>query len=121
MDHINLTRQSIIIQMKSNRVGAIDYLKGFSIFTIVLMHLLNIMSAIPSKIQTLASIGGAGVHVFFLCSGIGLYLSYLKKKTNYYEFLKRGLSKYIFLILLSFLFLFFFRGCIRGVSDLLPY
>lgn len=114
-------KKDTTVGIKSNRVVAIDYLKGFSIFTIVLMHLLNIMSAIPSKIQTLASIGGAGVHVFFLCSGIGLYLSYLKKKKNIMSFLKRSLSKYIFLILLSFLFLFFFRGCIRGVSDLLPY
>ncbi|MCE2205577.1 acyltransferase family protein [Streptococcus thermophilus] len=102
-----MQKKDVVVGIQSNRVVAIDYLKGFSIFTIVLMHLLNTMSAIPSKIQTLASIGGAGVHVFFLCSGIGLYLSYLKRKTNYYDFLRKRFTKiyipYIIIVFISFL------------------
>lgn len=120
MDHINLTRKSIIIQMKSNRVGAIDYLKGFSIFTIVLMHLINLLSALPSKIQTLASFGGAGVHVFFLCSGIGLYLSYLRKKTTYGEFFKRRFTKvyipYIIIVFISFFLPWMYEGSERFLA-----
>ena len=62
------------------KVLAIDYLKGFSIFTIALMHLISMMSAMPSSIKTLSAIGGTGVHVFFVCSGIGLYMMiYIKK------------------------------------------
>lgn len=113
-------KKDTTVGIKSNRVVAIDYLKGFSIFTIVLMHLLNIMSAIPSKIQTLASIGGAGVHVFFLCSGIGLYLSYLKKKKNYYEFLKKKFIKiyipYIIIVFISFLLPWMYTGSERFVA-----
>ena len=64
------------------KIWVLNYLKGFSIFTIALMHLLPMMNAMPSKILTLSLIGGTGVHVFFLCSGVGLYLSYLNKKTS---------------------------------------
>ena len=84
----------------------VDYLKGFSIFTIALMHLLYLMTSMPAKIITLSSIGGSGVHVFFICSGIGLYTSYLKKKTSYGEFLKKRFLKiylpYIFIIFICF-------------------
>lgn len=68
------------------------------------MHLLPMMNAMPSKILTLSSIGGTGVHVFFLCSGIGLYLSYLNKKTSFKEFIKKDYQKYIFLISLLLLY-----------------
>ena len=89
------------------KISEINYLKGFSILSIVLMHLLYRMKDLPSKIHTLASIGGTGVHVFFLCSGIGLYLSYLKRKMNYTEFLKKRYIKiyipYIIVVFVSFL------------------
>ncbi len=89
-----------------SKIDEINYLKGFSIFTIVLMHLLHRMPDIPSKIYTLSLIGGTGVHVFFLCSGIGLYLSYLKRKMSYTEFLKKRFVKiyipYVIVIIISF-------------------
>ena len=37
--------------------------------------------------------GGAGVHVFILCSGFGLYLSYLRNPIGYVDFLKRRFGK----------------------------
>lgn len=47
-----------------------------------------------------------GVHVFFICSGIGLYISYLKKKVNYISFIKKRFYKiyipYIIVIIISF-------------------
>lgn len=58
-------KSSIKIEMKESRIQVMDYLKGYSIFTIALMHLLPMIQSIPSKIITLSSIGGAGVHVFF--------------------------------------------------------
>lgn len=91
----------------NNRIEIIDCLKGFSIFTIVMMHLMDYMDNLPSKIHTLSSIGGTGVHVFFLCSGIGLYLSFLNKSMGYIDFLKKRFNKiyvpYIIIILISFL------------------
>lgn len=71
--------------------GIIDFLRGYSIFTIVLMHLLlgNVTGAFSKTLL----FGGAGVHVFILCSGFGLYLSYLKKPLRYSDFLKRRFGK----------------------------
>lgn len=99
--------KNLEISSDSNgKIPVIDYLKGFSIFTISLMHLLYLMTSMPAKIITLSAIGGSGVHVFFVCSGIGLYTSYLKKKTSYGEFLKKRFLKiyipYIFIIFICF-------------------
>lgn len=86
------------------KIEIIDYLRGFSIFTIVLMHLIQ-SYPIPQIIRTASSFGGAGVHVFILCSGFGLYLSHLNKPLSYINFLKRRFIKvyipYIAIILLS--------------------
>ena len=69
------------------RLEVIDFLRGFSIFTIVLMHLLQ-SYPIPPFLMAASSFGGAGVHVFILCSGFGLYLSYLNKPLTYSQFFK---------------------------------
>ena len=69
-------------------LDVIDFLRGFSIFTIVVMHLLQGYQ-LPNALYKITSFGGAGVHVFILCSGFGLYLSYLYKPLKYVEFLKR--------------------------------
>ena len=104
------------LQIASNgkRVELVDYLKGFSIFTISLMHLMSCMDSIPSLIITLSAIGGTGVHVFFLCSGFGLYTSYLHHKIEYIEFLKKRLFKiyvpYIVIVLVSFLLPWMYSG-----------
>ena len=73
------------------RLELIDFLRGISIFTIVLMHLCQ--SYTSGALSKAFSFGGAGVHVFILCSGFGLYLSYLRKPINNFEFLKRRFSK----------------------------
>lgn len=77
------------------KIEIIDYLRGFSIFTIVLMHLIQ-SYPIPQIIRTASSFGGAGVHVFILCSGFGLYLSHLNKPLSYINFLKRRIYKSIY-------------------------
>lgn len=93
------------IASSGKRIVLVDYLKGFSIFTIALMHLMLTMPSIPSPIITLSAIGGTGVHVFFLCSGIGLYTSYLHHRTGYAEFLKKRFFKiytpYIAVVIVS--------------------
>ena len=94
------------IDMKGNRVPAVDFLRFFSLFTIVLMHLIQMMNSIPSKLITLSKFGGTGVHVFFLCSGLVLYLSFLSRPVLYFQFLKKKFIKiyipYILVIFVSF-------------------
>ena len=92
------------------RLEVIDFLRGFSIFTIVLMHLLQ-SYPIPPFLLAASSFGGVGVHVFILCSGFGLYLSYLNNPLTYSQFLKRRFLKvylpYIIIILVSALIPFY--------------
>lgn len=92
------------------RLEVIDFLRGFSIFTIVLMHLLQSFPISPF-LMAASSFGGAGVHVFILCSGFGLYLSYLNRPLTYIQFLKRRFLKvylpYIIIILISALIPFY--------------
>ena len=93
----------------TKRLKLIDFLKGFSIFTIVVMHLLQGYTG--GMLNKALSFGGAGVHVFILCSGFGLYLSYLRKPLSYGIFLKRRFSKiyipYILVVILSALLPFY--------------
>ena len=86
------------------KLDIVDFLRGFSIFTIVLMHLIQSYD-LPVTLNKAAAFGGAGVHVFILCSGFGLYLSFLHKPLTYHNFIKRRFGKiyfpYIAIILVS--------------------
>lgn len=73
------------------RIELVDYLRGISIFTIVLMHLCQ--SYTSGALSKALAFGGAGVHVFILCSGLGLYLSYLRKPLGYKDFLQKRFAK----------------------------
>ncbi len=73
------------------RIELVDYLRGISIFTIVLMHLCQ--SYTNGALSKALAFGGAGVHVFILCSGFGLYLSYLRKPLEYRDFLQKRFAK----------------------------
>ena len=76
----------------TRKLDYIDFLRGFSIFAIVMMHFIQ-RYEIPGWLMKITSFGGAGVHVFFLCSGFGLYLSYLRKPLGYKSFLQRRFGK----------------------------
>lgn len=93
--------------MNNRRLVVVDFLRGFSIFTIVLMHLVQ-SYPLPGFLIKASSLGGAGVHVFLLCSGFGLYLSSLYKPLDYRQFLKRRFSKvyvpYLIVVLISALY-----------------
>lgn len=95
------------MNLDKRRLAVVDFLRGFSIFTIVLMHLVQ-SYPLPSFLMKASSLGGAGVHVFILCSGFGLYLSSLYKPLNYGQFLKRRFSKvyipYVIVVLISALY-----------------
>ena len=93
--------------MNNRRLVVVDFLRGFSIFTIVLMHLVQ-SYPLPGFLQKATSLGGAGVHIFILCSGFGLYLSSLYKPLTYGQFLKRRFSKvyipYLIVVIISALY-----------------
>ena len=73
------------------RYNILDFLRGYSIFTIALVHL--VMGNVTGVFFKATLFGGAGVHVFILCSGFGLYLSYLRKPLSYGYFLRRRFGK----------------------------
>lgn len=91
----------------TKRLDIINYLKGYSIFTIVLYHLIFLFDFYDWKpiIKTASNFGGAGVHVFILCSGFGLYLSHVNNPVSYLDFLKKRFLKvyipYIIIITIS--------------------
>lgn len=80
------------IEMKMKKLDVVNFLRGYSIFTIVIMHLVG-MLGISGIWEKAAAFGGAGVHVFILCSGFGLYLSYLRKPLGYIAFLKKRFTR----------------------------
>ena len=99
----------------------IDFLKGWSITTIVLMHLLQgHITLFPQVIMTAASLGGSGVHVFIFCSGFGLYLSQLNQQKSFKEFIKKRIQKvylpYIVVVFVSFLIPYMYSDSDRIVA-----
>ena len=76
------------------KLEVINFLRGFAIFTIVLMHC--VQGYLEGVMHKAASLGGAGVHVFILCSGFGLYLSYMNKPLGYTDFLRKRFGKVYF-------------------------
>ncbi|HEB62824.1 MAG TPA: acyltransferase [Bacteroidetes bacterium] len=75
--------------MESKRIHFIDFAKGFAIFTIVLFHLLQKIHLSP-LFQSAIEFGGSGVHLFFMLSGFGLFMS---KRRSPLEFYQRRFAK----------------------------
>jgi peptidoglycan/LPS O-acetylase OafA/YrhL len=89
--------------IKKKNIELIDFLKGFSIFTIVIYHLLQLLK-MPSIIHKFIAFGGTGVHTFIFISGFGLYLSYLNNPIGFVDFVKKRFIKiYIpYIIIVTF-------------------
>ncbi|MEJ5054240.1 acyltransferase family protein [Sphingobacterium sp. MYb382] len=97
------------------KLQLLDFVKGFSIFTIVLYHLIVLFSNYLPKVIVLSSgLGGTGVHVFILCSGFGLCASQLVRPLGFFEFIKKRFLKvyvpYIIVIFISFCLPFLYQG-----------
>ena len=76
------------------RCPAVDFLRGFSILTIVLMHLIQgFFGELPTLVYQAAALGGTGAHVFIFCSGFGLYASQLRRPLSAGQFLRHRLGK----------------------------
>lgn len=70
----------------------IDFLKGYSIFNIVLYHFFKEVPLGPAMSKVI-NFGGTGIHTFLMLSGFGLYLSFRDKPLGFGPFIKRRLSK----------------------------
>lgn len=70
----------------------ISFARGFAIFTIVTMHLLDCLP-LPNLLAKAIAFGGGGVHILFVCSGFGLYYSELNSHWDYAAYLKRRLFR----------------------------
>lgn len=94
------------------KLEVVNFLRGYSIFTIILMHLVKPSST--GLLKMVLTFGGAGVHVFILVSGFGLYLSYLNRPTSYLPFLRKRFSKvylpYLLILPLFVAYYYFFLG-----------
>jgi peptidoglycan/LPS O-acetylase OafA/YrhL len=77
------------------RLKIIEFLKGYSIFTIIAFHYLQHLH-LQQPLDQLIFFGGTGVHLFILLSGLGLYLSYLSNPLPYLAYLKKRTSKIYF-------------------------
>lgn len=73
--------------------------------TIVVMHLVQGLFG-SNLLNSALSFGGAGVHLFILCSGFGLYLSHIRRPLGYGSFLQRRFRKvyipYAVIVVISF-------------------
>jgi peptidoglycan/LPS O-acetylase OafA/YrhL len=85
----------------------ISYSKGIAILGIILFHLISGYYKDAAIIAKAASFGGAGVHVFILCSGCGLMYSNLNKPLSFIDFIQKRFWKvyipYIIVVLVAFM------------------
>lgn len=77
------------------QIELINFLKGFSIFTIVIYHVLDILNG-TELFHNMIRFGGTGIHLFFFLSGLGLYLSHTLKPLGLQAFLRKRFSKIYF-------------------------
>ena len=79
------------------KLDVVNFLKGFSILTIVLMHYLDRLEGLPNVFYYAIDFGGSGVHSFIFLSGFGLALSHYNRPINNWLifYRKRLLKVYI--------------------------
>lgn len=91
--------------MENKQLELVNFAKGLAISAIVLFHLIYAYLDVPGILATASKFGGAGIHVFFICSGFGLTLSSLRRPLGWKAFFQKRLRKvyvpYILVILVS--------------------
>ncbi|GAB3807603.1 acyltransferase [Spirosoma humi] len=73
-------------------MDVLDYLKGVSIVSIILLHSFQLV-ALPPLGKKLIQFGGTGIHGFIFVSGFGLYLSHLSNPLAFWPFIKKRFLK----------------------------
>jgi peptidoglycan/LPS O-acetylase OafA/YrhL len=74
------------------KLEVIDFIRGYSILSIVLFHFFQGISLSPLFSRAI-NFGGTGIHTFLFASGFGLFLSHLQKPMAYTDFLKKRFTK----------------------------
>ena len=69
------------------KIEVIDFIKGYSILSIVLFHYCQGIK-LPFLLSKAINFGGTGIHTFLFASGFGLYLSHLRQPLGYARFFK---------------------------------
>lgn len=98
------------------KYSEISFLRGFSITTVILMHLVQVFvlqGEIPSWLRFAVALGGTGGHVFIFCSGFGLTLSILNRPINFSSFLKERFLK----IYIPYILFIFIEYCLPHTAD----
>ncbi|HVM88560.1 MAG TPA: acyltransferase family protein [Puia sp.] len=80
------------MEKNNQRLEVIEFIKGYSILTIVLYHLLQYLK-MPGLLAKSINFGGTGIHTFLMVSGFGLYLSHLNKPLDFIDFMKKRFVK----------------------------
>ncbi len=105
--------RTLILTDDGGRCRAVDLLRGFSIFTVVLMHLVqSFLGELPTLLYQAAALGGTGAHVFLFCSGFGLYASFLRRPLSAGQFLARRLGR----VYLPYLPVVLVSACVPALS-----
>lgn len=103
--------------MSKKRIEFVDYLRGISIFGIVIFHLFHDYMTLPGIIAKLSIFGGAGVHVFNVCSSFGLALSFINRPVSWGEFLKKRFIKIYIPYAIAVTFYFIFHMSMNPTTD----
>jgi peptidoglycan/LPS O-acetylase OafA/YrhL len=75
-----------------NKIEVIDFIRGYSILSIVLFHYCQGIAVSPFFFRAI-NFGGTGIHTFLFASGFGLYLSHLQRPLAFPDFLKKRFTK----------------------------
>lgn len=76
------------------KLAFISYLRGASVFLVVILHLgLMVLSSMPQFVHRALSFFSYATRIFFFASGFGLYLSYLRRRLTYGAFLRKRMMK----------------------------
>lgn len=77
------------------KIELIEFLRGYSILTIVMYHYLQSFH-LQNIFGKLIAFGGTGIHLFVLLSGFGLYYSHIHKPLKMGDFLWKRITKIYF-------------------------
>lgn len=114
MKFTRMADRPLLIRNENGRCSAIDLLRGFSILTVVLMHLVQcFLGELPPLIYQAAALGGTGAHVFLFCSGFGLCTAHLRRPLTPKQFWLRRFSK----VYLPYLPVVLTSACVPALCD----
>jgi peptidoglycan/LPS O-acetylase OafA/YrhL len=108
---------------KPNRVDSLDYLRGLMAFLIMLYHYFSWHYYGFDSKDFMGRIGVYGVSMFYILSGLTLYIVYKEKLflNGYWQYFKRRILRiYPLLILITLLTIFLLKNYIYVLTTARP-